>query len=176
MNPGSNVVHDAQMVKSEIVSRVFIYIELSSKKGYFEIGMKEKIITEQKIFSISEYINFLNEGLKDYKAKIIGEVSEVDFGPTGHAYFRLKDAKDQSILKCIIWKSKYDLYGIELKKGSKIIALGNPNIHKQYGFSFIAETIEYAGEGILKKEYEKLKKKLTEEGVFAEYIKRPMPK
>jgi exodeoxyribonuclease VII large subunit len=132
--------------------------------------------TNEKIFSVSEYIGLLNEGFKNYKAKIIGEVSEVDFGPTGHVYFYLKDDKDQSILKCIIYKSRYDIYGIELKNGLKIIASGYPNIHKQYGFSFIAETIEYAGEGFLQKEYEKLKKKLTEEGIFVESRKRAIPK
>jgi exodeoxyribonuclease VII large subunit len=130
----------------------------------------------QKIFSISEYIDFVNNGLKNYKAKVIGEVSEIKLGPTGHAYFSLKDDKDQSILKCIIWNSKYNLYGIKLEKGLKIIALGSPNLHKQYGFSFIAETIEYAGEGILEKEYNKLRKKLTEEGIFAESRKRFLPK
>jgi len=130
----------------------------------------------EKVFSVSEYIDVLNTGLKIYSAKIVGEVSGVNFGPTGHVYFYLKDDKDQSILKCMIFKPKYDLYGVEIKDGVKIIAFGNPNMHKQYGFSFVAETIEYAGEGILKKEYEKLKKKLTEEGVFEEIKKRAIPK
>jgi len=130
---------------------------------------------EEKIFSVSEYIDNLNAGLKNYSAKIIGEISSVNLGPTGHVYFYLKDDKDQSILKCMIYKSKYDLYGVEIKDGVKIIAFGSPNIHKQYGFSFVAETIEYAGEGILKKEYEKLKKKLTEEGLLEVIRKRPLP-
>lgn len=130
---------------------------------------------EEKIFSVSEYVDSLNAGLKNYSAKIIGEISSVNLGPTGHVYFYLKDDKDQSILKCMIYKSKYDLYGVEIKDGVKIIAFGSPNIHKQYGFSFVAETIEYAGEGILKKEYEKLKKKLTEEGFFEAIRKRPLP-
>lgn len=129
----------------------------------------------EKIFSVSNYIKIINQGLKNYRARIIGEVSEVSFGPTGHAYFFLKDEKDGSLMKCIIWKSKYDIYGIELKEGVKIIAFGCPNVHPKYGFSFIAETIEYSGEGVLKKEYERLKKKLTEEGLFKEEIKKAIP-
>lgn len=128
-----------------------------------------------KIFSVSEYIGFLNTEFKNYSAKVVGEVSEVNFGPTGHVYFKLKDDEDQSILKCIILKHRYNLYGVEIKDGVKIIASGTPNLHKQYGFSFVAETIEYAGEGILKKEYEKLKKRLTEEGLFEVERKRPLP-
>jgi len=137
--------------------------------------MKEKYQQKtEKIFSVSDYIKIVNQGLKDFRAKIIGEISEVNFGPTGHVYFYLKDKKDGSIIKCIIWKSRYDIYGIELKEGIKIVAFGCPNVHSKYGFAFIAETIEYSGEGILKKEYEKLKQKLTKEGIFEEARKRPI--
>lgn len=131
---------------------------------------------EDKVFSISEYIAILNAGLKAYKAKIVGEVGKVDIYPSGHVYFSLRDEKDQSVLNCIIWKGKYALFGIEIKEGMKIIATGCPDIYKQTGrLSFIAETIELAGEGALKKEYEKLKKKLDEEGIFEESKKRVIP-
>ena len=130
---------------------------------------------DEKVFSVSEYLGRLNITLKSCRAKIIGEVSEVNFGPTGHAYFVLKDEKDGSIIQCVIWKPKYDLYGVELKQGVEIIASGCPNVHLRYGFKFVAEIIEYAGEGILKEEYEKLKKKLTQEGVFEKERKRLIP-
>jgi exodeoxyribonuclease VII large subunit len=131
---------------------------------------------EEKFFSVSEYIELVNKGLKEFAAKIIGEVSEVKTGPTGHVYFSLKDEKDQSVINCIIWKSRYQLYGIELKEGLKIISSGYPEIYPPTGrISFLAEVIEHAGEGELKKEYEKLKKKLTEEGLFAKERKRPIP-
>ena len=131
---------------------------------------------EEKVFSISEYIAILNTELRRCAAKIIGEVGKVDIYPSGHVYFSLRDGKDQSVINCIIWKSKYELFGIEIKEGIKIIATGRPDIYKQTGrLSFIAETIELAGEGILKKEYEKLKKKLGDEGVFEESKKRAIP-
>jgi len=129
----------------------------------------------EKIFSVSDYIEILNQGLKNFRAKIIGEVSKVDFGPTGNVYFYLKDEKDQSVLKCMIYKDKYDIYGIKLEEGLKIIAEGYPNLHRFYSFAFIAEVIEYSGEGTLRKEYERLKKKLAEEGLFAEERKRSIP-
>ncbi|MBU0547077.1 MAG: exodeoxyribonuclease VII large subunit [Patescibacteria group bacterium] len=130
----------------------------------------------KKIFSVSEFIKLLNIGLKRSQAKIIGEVSEAKIGPTGHVYFSLKDEVDGSVMNCIIWKYNYGLYGIKLEVGIKIIASGNPEIYAPSGrLSFIAQTIELAGEGALKKEYEQLKKKLTEEGIFAEEKKRPIP-
>ncbi len=128
---------------------------------------------DEKILSVSEYIDFLNSGLKEYRAKIIGEVSEAKTGPTGHVYFSLKDENDGAVINCIIWKSNYGLYGIELEVGMKIMATGAPNIYAPNGrLSFIADVIELAGEGALKKEYERLKKQLTAEGLFAPERKR----
>ena len=131
---------------------------------------------EEKLFSVSDYIQILNQGLKGFAAKIMGEVSEISLGPTGHAYFTLKDEKDESIIKCVIWKSVYDLYGVELKEGVKIIATGCPEVYAPWGrLSFKCRVIEHAGEGVLKKEYEKLKAKLTKEGLFEESRKKLLP-
>lgn len=130
---------------------------------------------QHKILSVSEYIDFLNSGLKEYSAKIIGEVSKAD--DRGHVYFTLRDEADQSVINCIIWKSRYELFGIKLQEGVKIIATGRPNVYGPTGrLSFVADTIELAGEGALKKEYERLKKKLEEEGIFNPERKRPLPK
>lgn len=131
---------------------------------------------ENKIFSVSEFIEFLNLALGKFTAKVAGEISEVSHGPTGHVYFTLKDEKDRSIIGCAIFKYNYGLCGIKFEEGMKIIASGHPNMHPKYGFKFIADTIELSGEGALKKQYEELKKKLTEEGLFAEERKRPIPK
>lgn len=132
---------------------------------------------ENKIFSVSEFIYLLNIGLKSSKAKIIGEVTEVKISSLGHVYFILKDEKDGAVMSCIIWKSRYGLYGIKLETGMKVLASGYPEIYAPLGkLSFISETIELAGEGTLKKQYDELKKKLELEGIFAEEKKRPLPK
>lgn len=134
-------------------------------------------LSANQIFSVGEFISFLNIGLKKSKAKIIGEVVEVNKGPTGHLYFTLKDEKSQGSLSCIIWKQTFNLYGIELKKGMKVILFGNANVYAPSGrLSFVAETIELVGEGELKKQYEELKKKLQEEGIFDLDRKRTIPK
>jgi exodeoxyribonuclease VII large subunit len=128
------------------------------------------------IFSVSEYIELLNVGLKKSQAKIIGEVGQAQAGPTGHMYFSLKDEKG-GMLNCIMWKSKYMMYGIRLQEGMKIVANGCPNIYAPAGrLSFICDTIQLAGEGELKKQYDELKEKLEKEGVFAKERKRPIPK
>ena len=137
----------------------------------------QNILEPGKIFSVSDYIKILNQELENFGTKIVGEVGQATIASSGHVYFTMKDEKDESVMNCIIWRHKYNLYNIDLKQGVKIIASGQPQIYSPTGnFSFICDVIEYAGEGILKKEYEKLKKQLTQEGVFEESKKRAIPK
>lgn len=134
-------------------------------------------IEKDKIYGISEFITFLNEDLKWIKAKIVGEVGEIKTGPTGHVYFTLKDEKDGAMISCIMWVSKYRLFGLTLEPGKKILAYGKPEIYAPNGrMSFICDTIELAGEGDIKKQYDDLKKKLEKEGLFATENKRSIPK
>ncbi len=140
-------------------------------------------IDKEKIYSISEFVAVLNADLKWMKAKIVGEVGEAKAGPTGHMYFTLKEASGapsstgSAMLNCIMWSSKYRLFGITLEPGKKIVAYGSPEVYAPNGrLSFIADTIELAGEGDIKKQYDELKAKLTKEGVFNVEDKRPIPK
>jgi len=137
---------------------------------------RENNAGDEIVFSVSEYIEFLNLKIKPFEVKIVGEVGQVQFGPTGHVYFSLKDEKNGSTLNCIIWKSSYRSYGINLKEGMKITAVGHAEIYAQSGrLSFIAKVISLAGEGALKKEYDRIKALLEKEGIFAEERKRRLP-
>jgi exodeoxyribonuclease VII large subunit len=144
-------------------------------------------IEKDKIYSISEFVAFLNADLKWMKAKIVGEVGEAKAGPTGHMYFTLKEANDtasakasggqgSAMLNCIMWSSKYRLFGITLEPGKKIVAYGNPEVYAPNGrLSFVCDTIELAGDGDIKKQYDELKKKLEKEGLFDLANKRAIP-
>jgi exodeoxyribonuclease VII large subunit len=135
-----------------------------------------KELLENNIFSISAYLKLLNSVLNSFEARIVGEVSEMKFGPTGHLYFSLKDKKDKSVLSCVIWNYDYKLCGVELKEGLEIIAQGIPDVYPPTGrLSFKTKTIQLVGEGELKKEYEKLKKKLEDEGLFLMERKKKIP-
>jgi len=131
----------------------------------------------EPIFSVSEYIEFLNINLKKIGvAKIVGEVTKVTFSSNGHVYFSIKDKSGVGVLECIIWKNNYALCGVKLEEGIEVILFGYPDIYPQTGrFSFKAQTIELKGEGALKKAYEELKNKLEKEGFFAEERKKKIP-
>ena len=125
---------------------------------------------------VAEYIEVLNESLRGFYASIIGEVGQVSQSSRGHVYFSLKDQKKESVIYCVIWKGNYELYGIELEDGMEIVATGYPDIYEPTGrLTFKADAIELVGEGVLKKAYEELKKKLAKEGIFDIEKKRPIP-
>lgn len=130
----------------------------------------------EKIFTVAEYIEFLNIFFKQQEAKILGEVSQCQIASSGHVYFTVKDKSGNGVLDCIMWKSTYLLCGIKLEVGMEIIVSGYPNIYPNTGrFSIIVDAVELVGEGALKKAYDTLKKKLEEEGLFDESRKRPIP-
>jgi len=140
-----------------------------------DLSKKYKLGSERPI-SVSEYIVFLNEVLKKIRARVVGEVSELQFAASGHVYFSLRDKDDGSVLRCVIWKSIYGMCGVRLKEGMEIIISGYADIYSPRGsLAFKAETIELVGEGALKKAYDQLKEKLDKEGLFKEERKRPIP-
>lgn len=135
-----------------------------------------KNLLENNIFGVSAYLTVLNSILNTCEAKVKGETSEVKKWSSGHVYFSLKDKKDGSVMNCVIWNYDYRLSGLELKDGMEIVATGIPDVYKPTGrLSFKAKTVRLVGEGELKKEYEKLKKKLEDEGLFREEKKREIP-
>lgn len=124
-------------------------------------------------FSVSDFLDVLNEQLKINYARVKGEVSGLTIKK--HVYFDIKD-KNGSVLNCIVWESNYKLSGVELKEGMEIIVEGYPDIYKPSGrLSFKASSLELVGEGALKKAYDELKVKLEKEGLFGLSRKREIP-
>ena len=136
-----------------------------------------KKILENNVFTVSEYIEFLNNVLSNCNAKIEGEVYQLKKSSLGHIYFSLKD-KNGSILNCIIWNYHYRMCGINLEEGMHIIITGKPNVYAPSGrLSFVASFVELVGDGALKKQYEELKARLEKQGAFKRKLEiRKYPK
>lgn len=126
--------------------------------------------------SVGDYIEQLNIILKRSGGRVVGEVSSVKDSYSKAVYFSIKDPDSGATLDCMIWKSSYAMSGVSLEPGMEVILTGIPEIYAPYGkFSFKAQTIELSGEGRLRAEYEKLKKKFTDEGLFDTARKRKLP-
>ena len=105
---------------------------------------------------------------------IKGEISNFKHHYTGHMYFTLKD--NNSLIKCIMFKSYTPHLNFVPKDGMSVIVLGTVSIFERDGvYQIYCKAMQQEGIGDLYKEYEKLKAKLNEEGLFAESHKKKIP-
>ncbi len=103
-----------------------------------------------------------------------GEVSNLTKHASGHWYFSLKD--DDSRINCFLPSSRVPSLRFDLDEGMEITAFGNVSVYERGGsYSLQIRDIEAEGEGTLKQAFEKLKRKLEEEGLFDPAHKRPIP-
>ncbi|WP_061588240.1 exodeoxyribonuclease VII large subunit [Streptococcus oralis] len=104
---------------------------------------------------------------------LTGQVSNFRKRPT-HQYFSLKD--DHAVIQATIWSGVYQKLGFNLEEGMKINVIGRVQVYEPSGsYSIIIEKAEPDGVGALAIQFEQLKKKLTEEGLFQERFKQPLP-
>ncbi len=132
---------------------------------------------EQPPQSVDRYLDGLNASLRRQPSRIIGEVMGLQLYPgRSYLFFSLKDKDSGAVLKCMMWKTDYSLSGVELQEGLEVIVTGVPEIYKPSGsLTFKPKTVELVGEGALKMAYDKLRKALELEGLFAEAKKRALP-
>ena len=103
-----------------------------------------------------------------------GEISNLARPASGHLYFSLKD--DSAQIRAAFFRQRQRGPNIKFKDGDNVLAYGRVSIYEARGdYQLIVEQIEPAGEGALKREYDKLKKKLAAEGLFDEDRKQLLP-
>ena len=103
-----------------------------------------------------------------------GEISNFKNHYTGHLYFTLKD--DKSLIKCIMFKSYAERLAFKPKDGMQVMVFGSVQVFERDGvYQIYAKQMLEDGMGDLHEKFEKLKKNLEEEGIFAESHKKPIP-
>ncbi len=106
---------------------------------------------------------------------IKGEVSNCKYHTSGHVYFTIKDNTSQ--MACVMFAGNRRGMNFQLKEGQNVVIEGNIDIYERDGkYQLYARKITLDGTGILYQQYEALKKKLEEMGMFAAEYKRPIPK
>ena len=105
---------------------------------------------------------------------VSGEISNFKHHYSGHMYFTLKD--ENSLIKCIMFKSYTATLNFVPKDGMKVNVLGTVSVYERDGiYQIYAKAMVEDGVGALYEEYEKLKKKLEIEGLFDEAHKKSIP-
>lgn len=132
-----------------------------------------------KTLSVGEVNNYVKKIVEnDFILKnlnVKGEISNLKFHSSGHIYFSLKD--ENSKINCIMFKNNAVNLDFRLEEGMKVEIKARLGVyHKEGTYQLYCENIKKAGIGELFEEFHKLKKELSEEGIFDEKYKRALPK
>ncbi|MBU1456079.1 MAG: exodeoxyribonuclease VII large subunit [Proteobacteria bacterium] len=135
------------------------------------------IITEHSVvYSVSSLTREL-KNLVESKFRFIrvqGEISNLKRPFSGHSYFTLKDEGAQ--LRAVLFKGQLHYLEKDIEDGQQVICHGRISVYEPRGdYQIIVDTIDFQGSGLLQLRFEKLKKLLAAEGLFARETKQAIP-
>ena len=134
---------------------------------------------EDMAISVTELNSYIKNKIADdeYLNNVLvkGEISNFKNHYTGHMYFTLKD--ENSLIKCIMFKSYAQKLDFMPKDGMKVFALGGVSVFERDGvYQIYVKAMQEDGVGILYRKYEELKQRLEKEGYFDIAHKQKIPK
>ena len=134
---------------------------------------------EYNPITVTELNQYIKEkiGNDEYLNNVFikGEISNFKHHYTGHMYFTLKD--ENSLIKCIMFKSYTANLKFIPKDGMKVMILGTVSVFERDGvYQIYCKTMQEDGLGSLHVAYEELKAKLEKEGLFDISHKKQIPK
>ncbi len=134
---------------------------------------------DKEYLKISELNNYIKSVLdKDTflnKVYLKGEISNFKNHTRGHLYFTLKD--DTSRISAVMFQSSAVKLTFNPEDGMNVLVSGRISAYPAQGsYQVYVDTMEPDGLGALYIEYEKLKKKLAAQGMFAPEHKVPIPR
>ena len=136
-------------------------------------------IPTKTVRSVSEITNLLKKLIEQHPAFqnvwVQGQVSNYSRSGSGHIYFTLKDEQNQ--INCVIWRSSATRLRFLPKHGEEILAHGKIGVYGPQGkYQITVNQVEPIGIGALQRAFEELKQRLTDEGLFDNIYKKPLPK
>ena len=131
---------------------------------------------EETVLTVSEITDSVKKLIERsfLGLKIVGEISNFKAHFSGHWYFTLKDANAQ--ISCTMWRGNNSRVFFTPQDGMKVIVNGNITVYPPRGnYQIDVKSMSVAGEGELQAAFEKLKKRLSDEGLFDEELKKEIP-
>lgn len=105
---------------------------------------------------------------------IRGEVSNLRAQASGHVYFCLKDAS--AAVNAVLFRGDAARQNVKLRDGQQVVVYGEVSVYEARGqYQLIVRAVIEDGEGRLRREFEALKQRLADEGLFATERKRSIP-
>jgi exodeoxyribonuclease VII large subunit len=106
---------------------------------------------------------------------VIGEISNIARPSSGHIYFTLKD--EDGAIRCAMFRNQNLRLNFNPQNGDQCILKGQVSLYAPRGdYQLIVSSMQPAGAGNLMHQFEELKKKLDAEGLFAQAVKKNIPK
>lgn len=131
-----------------------------------------------KPISVTTLVRYLKNKLDSDEAlrsvHVSGELSNFRKTSSGHLYFTLKD--ENSAISCVMFKSKAYSLSFVPENGNKVICSGSISMFETSGsLQLYVNTLKLDGIGDLYRQYEELKNKLFNEGLFDDNHKKVLP-
>lgn len=105
---------------------------------------------------------------------ITGELSNLKRHASGHWYFTLKD--EEAAINCAMFRQAAYSLRFRPENGQRVRLFGSVGLYTKTGsYQFYADAMEPDGVGDLYLQFEALKRKLTQEGLFDASLKKPLP-
>lgn len=126
--------------------------------------------------SVSELSLALKRTVEDRfgHVRVRGEISGYKRAASGHIYFSLKD--DNARLDAVMWKGGAARLPFTPEDGLEVVATGKLTTYAgRSNYQIVVDSLEVAGEGAMMLLFEKLKARLTAEGLFAPERKKKLP-
>ena len=103
-----------------------------------------------------------------------GEISNLTRAASGHWYFSLKD--DRAQVRCAMFRGRNQFVDWQPTNGDQVEVRAVPTVYEARGeFQLQVELMRRAGLGALFEAFERLKQKLSQEGLFEAARKRALP-
>ncbi len=124
---------------------------------------------------LNNYVSRVVRSLEPLKnVHVVGELSNFKRYASGHCYFSLKDADAQ--VSCVMFASYAGKMNFEAKNGQSVVVTASADFYAKSGnFQLQVTSMQLEGMGRLYQEYEALKSRLMEEGLFSQERKRELP-
>ena len=128
------------------------------------------------VTQLNKYIkNLLETDINLSQVSVKGEISNFKLHSSGHCYMTIKDETAQ--IRAVMFKTYASALKFTPENGMKITATGKISVYERDGqYQMYIFAMQPDGLGDLHVEYEKLKAKLSAEGIFDPAHKKPIPK
>jgi len=126
--------------------------------------------------SITELSMLLKRAVEERfgHVRLRGEISGFKRAASGHVYLALKD--DGAVIDGVMWKGTAARLAFRPEDGLDVIATGKVTTYPgRSKYQIVIDSLELAGEGALMQLFEKLKARLSAEGLFDPARRRPIP-